>query len=104
MKIKTSPEIDVLIVQHNVAAKSLKKYNDYVSRNTKETKDHHIVFANYVTIRNSYRQLERALRIQLECFGVIYDGKGHYNFPVTAEQAIHNPENHEQKKDNGDND
>ena len=83
MEIKTSPEIDVLIAQHNVVVKALKKYNDYISRNTRETKDNHVVFANYVTIRNNYRQLEHALRAQLQCFGVIYDGKGHYNFPVT---------------------
>lgn len=98
MKIQTSNVVDILIAQHQVAVKAYKKYNDYVNRNTKETEDHHVIFANNVTIRNNYRALEYSLRIQLECYGVKYDGKGRYNIPVT-----YKPENHEQKKDNGDN-
>lgn len=83
MEIKTNNTVDILIAQHQIAVESYKKYNDYVNRNTNETEDHHVVFANNVTIRNNYRALEHSLRIQLECYGVKYDGKGHYNIPVT---------------------
>lgn len=83
MKIQTSSEVDVLIAQHQTVVKCYKKYNDYVNRNTKKTEDNHVIFANNVTIRNNYRELERTLRIQLHCYGVVYDGKDHYSIPVT---------------------
>lgn len=98
MKIQTNSEVDVLIAQHQAIVKCYKKYNDYVNRNTKETKDNHVIFANNVTIRNNYRALEHSLRIQLECYGVKYDGKGHYNIPVT-----YKPQHNEEKNpDNND--
>lgn len=99
MKIQTNSEVDILIAQHQAVVKCYKKYNDYVNRNTKETKDNHVIFANNVTLRNNYRALERTLRIQLECYGVKYDGKGHYNISISFK-----PKNHEQMQDNGDND
>lgn len=92
MKIKTNSEVDILIAQHQAVVKYYKKYNDYVNRNTKETKDNHVIFANNVTLRNNYRALERTLRIQLNCYGVTCDGKGHYSVPV-----IFKPQSNEKK-------
>lgn len=98
MEITTDKQVDVLIAQHQGVVKAYKKYNDYVNRNTKSTEDHHVIFANNVTIRNAYRNLEHALRIQLQCYGVIYDGKGKYNIPV-----IYKENKNEEKKNSSDN-
>lgn len=99
MKITTDNQVDILIAQHQVVVKAYKKYNDYVNRNTKSTEDHHVKFANNVTIRNAYRTLERALRIQLQCYNVIYDGKGKYNIPITYKDK-----KNEEKENSSDND
>lgn len=99
MKITTDNQVDILIAQHQVAVKAYKKYNDYVNRNTKSTEDHHVIFSNNVIIRNAYRDLERALRIQLQCYNVIYDGKGRYNVPI-----IYKEKKDEEKENSSNND
>lgn len=92
MKIQTNSEVDILIAQHQAVVKCYKRYNDYVNHNTKETKDNHVIFANNVILRNNYCALERTLRIQLNCYGVTYDGKGHYSVPV-----VFKPQDNEKK-------
>lgn len=95
MKIQTSPKVDSLIAQHKNAVENFKVLNDWINRNVNNPEVDKVIFSNNCMIRKAYRELERTIRIQLGCFSIICDGKGHYNVALKINKIDEkkNPDN-----------